>query len=225
MLKKLLNLYRTLGVMEQVEDQIHTMFALSGELFEASAQALLSQNEVKFDLYARDREINNAVVIVRRLLAEHLSVSRPESTGGALVFLKVITDLERVGDYAKNQLDLAKNLPKPISKNHYLETLSELFPVIKDFFPKAEKALFDGIEQDAIDVINGHHLVNRTYKNLIEQLLRETQLSNSDAVALALSARYFKRTSSHLKNVASTAVNPFPHIGFMPKSAQETKDE
>lgn len=42
-------------------------------------------------------------------------------------------------------------------------------------------------------------------------------ISVSDALALGLYVRYLKRISAHLKNIATSAVNPFYRISFKEK--------
>jgi phosphate uptake regulator len=215
MLRKILRAYRTYGVMTEAQDKIREMFKISREIFSASCLALLEGRAVGFDLYARDREINDLVVDIRKKIVEHLSISACHNVGGELIFLKVINDIERVGDYSKNLMDLAKLLPAPLSAGRYHAQLSGMFPTVGGFFKKAEKALFDGAENDARAVIEGHLDVNRACEGIVEALLKDEEIRAPEAIALALTARYFKRVSSHLKNVASTAVNPFHHIGYM----------
>lgn len=215
MLRQILQAYRTHSVMAAVEAEIRDMFRLAQKLYGASSQALLEQKQVEFDLYARDREINMKVVEVRKKIVEHLAVSRTRNIGGTLVFLKVINDLERVGDYSKNILDLAKMLSQPLSESRYLIRFKEVFNQVDTFFSKAQSALFDGPVEDATEVIEAHQCINQTCEQVLEELMNDAQIGAPEGIALALTARYFKRVSSHLKNVASTGVNPFSHIGYM----------
>ena len=92
MLKQILQAYRTHRVMSEVEDEVRDMIHLAKVLYHASSLALLEQKEVEFDLYAKDREINNKMIEVRKKIVRHLTLSGTNSIGGSLVFLKVITD-------------------------------------------------------------------------------------------------------------------------------------
>jgi len=201
--------------MVEVERNICKMVELAQGVFSASVHALLDQREVEFDLYARDREINLLVVEIRRKIVEHLNISACHNVGGELVLLKVINDLERVGDYSKNLLDLAKMLPAPLEDDFYLSRFRDRYGKVEGFFEKILRALFDGDENAAREVIQGHLEINSSCEELVEKLMHDEQIHAQPAIAYALTARYFKRVSSHLKNVASTAVNPFAHIGYM----------
>ena len=126
--KQILQTYRTYKVIQESEKKIRAMIDLAQSLFQASSLALLRRQEVGFDLYARDREINELVVDVRRKIVEHLSIAACHNVGGELVFLKVINDIERVGDYSKNLMDLAKMLSAPLPESSYKSQIVEMFP-------------------------------------------------------------------------------------------------
>ncbi|HUU03162.1 MAG TPA: PhoU domain-containing protein [Myxococcota bacterium] len=215
MIKQIIQALRTHGLMVEVERSIRKMIELAQGVFSASVHALLDQREVEFDLYARDREINLLVVEIRQKIVEHLNISACHNVGGELVLLKVINDLERVGDYSKNLLDLAKMLPAPLEDDFYLQQIRSCYDKVEGFFSKVLGALFDGDEDAAREVIEGHIAINISCEELVEKLMHDKQINAQPAIAYALIARYFKRVSSHLKNVASTAVNPFSHIGYM----------
>ena len=223
MLKQILQAYRTYSTMVAVEKDIRKMFKLAKEMYVASSEALLEQKEVEFDLYKRDRQINMLVVDIRIKIVEHLTVSASKNVSVELVFLKVITDLERVGDYSKNIMDLSKMLSSSLHNSNYLQRFIDIFRNLEIFFEKAENALFDGPEDEAYEVIKGHQSVNWSCEQTLVDLLKDKDISPSEGIAWALTARYFKRVSSHLKNVASTAVNPFSHIGYM--QDPELKDD
>ena len=51
---------------------------------------------------------------------------------------------------------------------------------------------------------------------LLDRLLDDS-LEPKEAILATLLLRYIKRIASHLKNVASSVVNPFARIGYKPK--------
>jgi len=201
--------------MVEVERNIRQMANLARGVFSASVHALLDQREVEFDLYARDREINLLVVEIRQKIVEHLNIAGSHDVSGELVLLKVINDLERVGDYSKNLLDLAKMLPAPLEDEFYIQSFRLRYDKVKGFFDKSLDALFDGDKDAAREVIEGHMEINSSCEELVEKLMHDEEIGAQPAIAYALTSRYIKRVSSHLKNVASTAINPFSHIGYM----------
>jgi phosphate uptake regulator len=210
--------------MVEAEQKTRKMFELAMEQYSASVKALMFKQEPDFDIYAQDREINLLVVEVRKSLVEHFSVN-PQDVSIGLTVLKVINDIERVGDYTKNLMDLSKEIPEGLPESPYCKRLKDLFPKVEGFFGQAERALFDGSEQDAQLVMNGHHEVNQTCKESLRQLLKDHEIDGPEATACALASRYFRRVSGHLKNVASAAVNPYSLIGYIQSTEVEFRDD
>jgi phosphate uptake regulator len=219
MLKRLFQAIKSQGVMKTRQ-----MFALAKSQYTASTRALLEQKEPEFDLYAQDREINRMVIEIRKRLVEHFSVAG-QDVGTGLVLLKVINDIERVGDYTKNLLDLFKMINKPLPESPYCQKLKELFPKIEGFFEKAESAIFDGNQEDARQVMESANQVNQVCKESLREMLKDDKICGADAVTCALASRYFRRVAGHLKNVASAAVNPYTHIGYIQIKEAEFKDD
>jgi phosphate uptake regulator len=214
MLRRLFQAIKSQGVMAEVEEKTRRMFALARGQYSASVQALLEQKQPDFDLYAQDREINRMVVEIRKRLVEHFAVACQEA-GTGLVLLKVINDIERVGDYAKNFMDLAKEIPGGLPQSRYCTRLKDLHPRVEGFFELAEKAVFDGSQEAARQVLDGALEVSRTCKQSLRELLKDQEIGAPEAIACALASRYLRRVAGHLKNVASTAVNPYSHIGYI----------
>jgi hypothetical protein len=46
-----------------------------------------------------------------------------------------------------------------------------------------------------------------------------------EAIIRALLLRFIKRVSAHLKNVASSLVNPYPKLGYKPDGTPDDPDE
>jgi phosphate transport system protein len=225
MLKKILEVLRTRSVMKEVEDELREMLTFGQELYSASAHALIEARAVDFDVYARDQEINRRVIDIRKKIVEHLAVSGSVCITGELVFITLVNDLERIGDYSKNILDLSKATPGggALPDSRYRTKLAELMPRIERSFELSARAFFDHDKDAAHEVLDVHSATSKTCEGIVSELLRDEGMSSREGIALALSARYFKRVSSHLKNMASSAVNPFSFIGYRSPEEAEAK--
>jgi hypothetical protein len=64
-----------------------------------------------------------------------------------------------------------------------------------------------------------HWWIARKSDEIVRTLIEsdEPQLPCQEAVTTALYVRFLKRVSAHLKNIASSVVNPFDRIGFRVK--------
>ena len=75
----------------------------------------------------RDKEINNYQKEVRKKVITHFSISRNiEDFPSGMVLLSIIIDVERLGDYTKNILDLAINYEEKIISEELLDELRRL---------------------------------------------------------------------------------------------------
>ena len=97
--------------------------------------------------------------------------------------------------------------------------LSELEKIITERFQGFEQILIGADAKLARTLMKAHTDINIGLDEITISMVKYKgdELTSSDAVTLALYARYLKRISSHLTNIASSAVNPFPRIGYREK--------
>ena len=111
------NLWKSDDLLSQAWKESYNMIRLSNKIFE-KAVFFLREGGEKTEIKAlkkRDQEINNFQMDVRKKVITHFAVSNDLShLPNGLVLLSVVVDIERVGDYTKNILDLAMNHPKKI---------------------------------------------------------------------------------------------------------------
>ena len=138
MLTEVIEQLRERGLMGPIQEHIGSMMALAQRAFWAGGAALLDQTPVEVDLYAQDRWINEGVFKVRQLILEHLSNSDAGDVTGELVFITVVNDIERLGDFGKSLLKLARQLGQRLPDSRYLTQLHALHEAIDRLFPKAK---------------------------------------------------------------------------------------
>ena len=191
------------------------------EMFEAASHALRRTNTGKLtiDVYARDKKINKYEREVRRNVLTHLALAGKKDVVPGLSLVSVVIDVERIGDYTKNIADLAQAHPKQLPAGKYEKRLAELESEITERFQGFEQILIGSDVKLARALMKAHSDINIGLDEITMAMVKYTgdELSSSDAVALALYSRYLKRISSHLTNIASSAVNPFPRIGYREK--------
>ena len=89
----------------------------------------------------------------------HFSVSRNiEDFPSGMVLLSIIIDVERLGDYTKNILDLAINYEEKIISEELLDELREIELIVEKRFKKTLKAINDQSEDKA-------NILLETYEN------------------------------------------------------------
>ena len=200
-----------------------TMLKASHGMHRDAVAALHRPGVLVADIYERDREINRYEQEVRRKILTHLTESPRADINLGLVITAIVIDIERIGDLTKNIVELATGSPKPFDGGELDEEVSELEETLDRMFVDVVPALEKADEDLAREVLQNHkRLANRVELSL--QLLRNNQALSGQAglaVTAALYLRYMKRVSAHLKNVATSVVNPFYRIGFREKKKKK----
>tara|TARA_B100001971_G_scaffold95260_1_gene88077 strand:+ start:106 stop:702 length:597 start_codon:yes stop_codon:yes gene_type:complete len=196
------------------------MMMLSNEMFTQAIKYLREgeNDETIRMLKKRDVEINTFQRDVRKKVVTHYAISQDiEDLPNGLVLLNMVVDVERVGDYTKNILDLALNHPNTIKSEEFSKDLYRVEQEVISRFSKTLEAIHT---QDA-DVARSMMV---SYKETLTSVLDDivngcisgkiTLGDESKTVSLALYARYLKRIGAHLKNITTVLINPFDAVGY-----------
>ena len=126
-------------------------------------------------------------------------------------------DIERIGDYCKNILDLAINHPTQIISEEISEDLAKIENEVQSRFDKTCEAINKQDTNIAKDMMKDYRELLAGKSDEIVNNVLNGQLdfgSSSKTAAVTLYARYLKRIGAHLKNITTTLVNPFDSIGY-----------
>ena len=218
--REIVNLWKSEDLLSQAWDESYKMMMLSNEIFTQAIKYLRegeNQDIIKA-LKKRDVEINIFQRDVRRKVVTHYAISQDiDDLPNGLVLLNMVVDVERVGDYTKNILDLALNHPNIIKSEEFSEDLYHVEQEVISRFSKTLEAIHT---QDA-DVAQSMMV---SYKETLTSISDDivngcisgeiTLGDESKTVSLALYARYLKRIGAHLKNITTVLINPFDAVGY-----------
>ncbi|MBU36052.1 MAG: hypothetical protein CMG29_02425 [Candidatus Marinimicrobia bacterium] len=218
--KDIINLWKVEDLLSQSWDQSYEMLNLSHEIFQ---QALIYlKNGENIDtlkaLKKRDKEINEFHRDVRRKVLTHYAVKQDTSDmADGLILINMGVDIERIGDYCKNILDLAINHEQSIKSAEISKDLVMIEEEVKNRFEKTLQAIQSQDEEIAKTLMEGYReQMTGKSDDIVHGVLRDKLHfgSESRTAAIALYARYLKRIGAHLKNITTTLVNPFDAIGY-----------
>lgn len=218
MIKSLIEIFKKEDLLQQSYDSCIKMLHTDFEMFQAVSNSLRNSDtgEISIDVYAKDAEINAFEREVRRKVLAHLTTSPARDIVFGLILVSIVIDIERIGDFMKNIVELAKYHPKKLSGGPFEEFLCEIEEKVANRFT----LLIDAFEKSETEIARSIMLDHRDYTKNCDKMLHRildgelNELPSSDAASIALYIRYMKRISSHITNVASGIVNPFDRIGF-----------
>ena len=218
--KDLVNIWKSEDSLSQAWNESNDMLHLSHDIFNDAVEALRSgeKNKVLKSIKLRDEKINDYHREIRKKVVTYYSVSKDVTNiGSGLVLINIIVDIERIGDYSKNILDLAKHYPKKFVSEKFSENLSIIEKVVIDRFSTTIQAVENMDEKIADDLITSYRndLGKISDKIVASSISGEIEIGKENRTAsVALYARYLKRIGAHLKNITSSVVNPFESIGY-----------
>ncbi len=219
-IKDVINLWKAEDLLSQAWNRSYEMMELSREIFTQAIKYLRRGENIDTlkALKKRDREINAYQQEVRRKVLTHYAVEQDTTDmANGLILINMVVDIERIGDYAKNILDLAINHPDQIISEDIGDELAEVENEVKERFDKTIEAIHTQDAEIAKSLMEGYReQMTGLSDDIVNGILRgEKEYSSvSKTVAVALYARYLKRIGAHLKNITTTVINPFDSIGY-----------
>lgn len=209
------NLFRGDGRdrLEQIEAKVQTMLGHDRHAFDLSMKALLGEleaAEVTSEVHSIDRWVNLLEREIRRELLVRSSVFGGIDTPAVLIHMSIVKDIERVGDYAKNLLDLASHGAN-FSELDDAEEWRRLATEVSEYIGDAASAFraYDAGQSKAVHVRGG--ALVRLFDDRVSALIRGDD-ERPQGIRRALAYRYLKRVVAHLMNMLTAVFAPLDRL-------------
>jgi phosphate transport system protein len=195
----------------QLRDRLLEMGGKVEAAITASVKSLTERdNALAQKVIASDREVNRLEVEIDDACRRILALRQPAASDLRFITtaLKIVTDLERMGDLAVNIAERALDLNQapPLRPFHDLSSLAEMTEA------QLKKALDAFVEQDvnrAEEVIAGDEVLDAVYLKLFNELLTymmEDSRVIRRATAVMFAAKHLERFGDHAINVAEMVI-------------------
>ncbi len=210
------------SLIEEAKNDSLRMLDAGQEMFNICLHALHEQSEkgVLTKVARMDKALNGLQREVRKKVFEHLVISRGRDLLTGLQLTSIVIDLERIGDYNKNVAELLDIFPMEMSWDHYDEIFDQVRENTLEQFDYTRMALGEDDEKAARKMIRRYDVISKMCDGVLADLAsdpdEEVDTIEKRFLALVLIMRYLKRVNAHLKNIATSVVNPFHDIGFRP---------
>ena len=216
----IVSIWRSEDLLSQAWDESREMLEFSEDMFSSAVKYLRRGVKIKIlkKLKKEDKKINEFQQNVRKKVVTHFSVSKNiDNLPNGLVLLNMVIDVERLGDYTKNILDMAIYYPEALVSEELLPELNTLENEVRLRFQKTCESI------GRQDIVLAEHLLKTHQESLaiVSDNIVHNCISgkidfenNKQATVVPLYARYLKRIGSHLKNISTTMINPYEYIGY-----------
>lgn len=192
--------------LEQLNKDLIEMGALCENSIAAAVKALLNKDiELAQKAEATEKEIDRKEKEIEASCLRLLLQQQPVAKDLRLISsaLKMITDMERIGDQAEDIAELVEfcDLSDCKSREHIRKMAEASIKMVTEsidaFVNKDSVAARNVIDYD--DVVDGLFL---TVKNDIINLIRENTSAGEQAVDILMIAKYLERIGDHATNIA-----------------------
>ena len=204
--------------LQKMRAEFGQMLDAGRHVFDTASNAFLGGTDlevIRKDLFATDKRINRAERQIRREIVVHASIHGAAEFPACLVLMSIVKDAERVGDYAKNLFDLAELAPRPPEGEHR-DRLVELKDAISQVMATCREIFDADLEEAAKELIREAHKIEDRCDEQVRALIQGSDQGDM-AATYVLAYRYFKRVISHVRNVASSIVQPLHKLDFTSK--------
>ncbi len=218
MLKELIKLFKKSNLYKEAHMDACVMLNRANNMFD-NASAQLRGREVPhpdIDIFYEERKVDKTERAVRKKVLIHLSATGAMDTPGAIILIGIVIDIERVGDYTTNILELARAANIKLDAGILDDELTEIELEVEHMFDVVSKA-FEEYDKDVAETVINKRLTGRCEILLHQLMTEDVGLKVQNAVVAALYIRYLKRIAAHLLNIATSLVQPFDKVRFMPK--------
>ena len=221
MFRKWLAIFKKDTLMDRAYQRSFKMLDITQAMFVEAKESLRQREDSEIDLKVKetDKEVNSYEREVRRMVFNHLAVTGAVNLPSGFTLISIIIDIERIGDYAKNMVELALDHPGKLQGGELEGDIARIEESLVDNFIQTKKCFEEGDGSFALELLKKYAWVNEKCDDIVVDLVKEKDrnINSGDAAALALYTRWLKRINSHLRNITTSVVNPFDRIGFEPK--------
>ncbi|MBW2522787.1 MAG: hypothetical protein JRI23_01365 [Deltaproteobacteria bacterium] len=164
-------------------------------------------------LYKKDVEVNKLQRRIRRQLVAHVTNTECRHVPYAMLIMSLIKDVERIGDYSKNMVELTDLEVEDLPDDENVKELAQ----IREFVDELVRAVADVFLESEEDQATEMTVEGRATCKRCDRLILEVAKANYDGattVSLALSARFYKRIAGHVLNLFSGVIMPLHKLDF-----------
>ena len=199
---------------DHIEAQVQRMVTDARHTFDLAMNAVTggAVASVADEVRRTDRQINVTEMEIRRELVVHFSVHAGGDATEMLVFMNMVKDLERIGDYNKNVFDLAEE-GVSFAEADDLERILGFRDEISSRIALMGEILTVRDEERARAYIARSDELRREFDTLVNGLVHSTEPA-LHAVPRALLYRFLKRITAHSMNVVTAVVMPVDRLDY-----------
>lgn len=228
MLKEFVDILTGKHPMQRASDRFNEMYRLALDMVgEASAVywgRVLTPSE-RTALYEKDVRVNKLQRRIRKRVIANLSNPVSSDVPFCLLMMSLVKDVERIGDYAKNLIEVPalcgkenEGVAHALPDDAITAELKQIAQSIEAFAREAG-GVYERSDRDRARelTLEGRAVAKRCDK-LISQIVKADYAADI-AVDLTLGTRFYKRIDAHILNLMSSLLMPLHKLDYYDEKA------
>jgi len=217
MLRELISIFRSSDPLREMGQRFVEMLGIAKELaLRAGAsvfEASVPPQELTW-IYKQDVEVNKLERLIRKQVITHLSLSgNTADLPYCILLISLVKDVERIGDYAKNLVEINEFFPGPLPDDELVSELKQIRSGVELAFEGLADVRDRSDQEKALGLIReGQALAHRC--DALVTRVAQSSYDACTATAVALSTRYYKRIGGHVLNILSSVVMPLHKVDY-----------
>lgn len=197
--------------LDELNKHLMKMGALIEKAIELAISALVNEDTEKAkQAITFDDEIDQQEKVIEKLCLKLLLEQQPVARDLRVISaaLKMITDMERIGDHASDISEITLML----AKEKDVEIISQIKEMAKETTYMVIKSVEAFVERDvnlARKVIKQDDVVDTLFKEVKSEIIRQINISEENgeqATDLLMIGKYFERIGDHATNIAEWVI-------------------
>jgi phosphate transport system protein len=198
-------------LLKELRQDLVEMGEKAGEMIQKALDALVQRSpELAQEVISLDDVVDSLDLAIETKCIELIATQQPMAKDLRVIgtALKIITDVERIGDYA---VDIARKaiILAPLPPLKPYEDVPKMAELVQEMLSRSLKAYQNRDVEEAQEVGKMDHEVDRLYNLTFDELIEYMKKSTENverAAHLLLVARYFERIGDHITNIAERIV-------------------
>ncbi|HHX03038.1 MAG TPA: phosphate signaling complex protein PhoU [Tissierellia bacterium] len=196
--------------LQRIERRLVKMaMAVESAIGKSMESLMTNDDQLAIEVIEKDSTIDHLELDLEKSCVSLIALEQPIASDLRVVTgtLKIITDLERIGDYAVNIAKTQITIPKDIS--HHSESLYEISKVLQVMVQRSIDAFVEKDAQMARETALMDMEVDEKYDSVyLEYLhqLMEGSVAVEEVVPLILVGRYLERMGDHITNICERII-------------------
>lgn len=197
--------------LDELKDSICSMIDKVYEIVKSSVEALEEHDSQKAKkVIDMDDGIDKEMEVIEERAIELIALQQPAAKDLRILFsaIKIVTDLERMGDYCVN---IAKEVIL-IGKEEHIKDIKEIVTmkeIILDMITDTKESFLKEDAYEALKVGKQDSLLDELYREMYNEMLlkiNENKDNISQGARLLFVGRYLERIGDHLTNVCEKII-------------------